>query len=131
MYYSNLNLLGHGVQEFGLVPLKVAIWGPFVLLNVEQSSPQQGANGKAIGNEWLGSSSEILSTNGVDSSLSYICRREYTIECNWKVSFFLEKISLLLIVFVDYPTLHSMKGDPFCCYVFGSHYLFAISGNNQ
>lgn len=69
------------VNEFGLVPLKVAIWGPFVLLNVEQSSPQQGANGKAIGNEWLGSSSEILSTNGVDSSLSYICRREYIIEC--------------------------------------------------
>lgn len=76
------------MQEFGLKPLKVAIWGPFVLLNMEQSSSQQGADGKAIGNEWLGSSSEILSTNGVDSSLSYVCRREYTIECNWKVLFF-------------------------------------------
>ncbi|KAI8571382.1 hypothetical protein RHMOL_Rhmol01G0115700 [Rhododendron molle] len=73
------------VNEYGLKPLKVAIWGPFVLLNMEQSFPQQGAGGKAVANEWLGSSSEILSTNGVDSSLSYVCRREYTIECNWKV----------------------------------------------
>lgn len=41
-----------------------------------------------VGMEWLGSTSEILSTNGVDTSLSYLCRREYTIECNWKVCFF-------------------------------------------
>ncbi|KAL6977879.1 choline monooxygenase [Sarracenia purpurea var. burkii] len=73
------------VNEFGLIPLKVAIWGPFVLLNLEQILPQQAADGNTIENEWLGSSSEILSTNGVDSSLSYVCRREYTIECNWKV----------------------------------------------
>lgn len=38
-----------------------------------------------VADEWLGSCSEVLSSNGVDSSLSYICRREYTIECNWKV----------------------------------------------
>ncbi|XP_017254908.1 choline monooxygenase, chloroplastic isoform X2 [Daucus carota subsp. sativus] len=31
------------------------------------------------------SASEILSVNGVDSSLSYLCRQEYIIECNWKV----------------------------------------------
>ncbi|KAL7168508.1 hypothetical protein ACSBR2_038860 [Camellia fascicularis] len=73
------------VNEFGLIPLKVAIWGPFVLLNLEDIPPQQAADVNNIGKEWLGSSSEILSTNGVDSSLSYICRREYTIECNWKV----------------------------------------------
>ena len=35
--------------------------------------------------QWLGSSAGFLSANGVDTSLSYICRREYTIECNWKV----------------------------------------------
>lgn len=40
-----------------------------------------------VAEEWLGSSSELLSSNGVDSSLSYVCRREYTIECNWKVCF--------------------------------------------
>ncbi|KAA8522737.1 hypothetical protein F0562_009102 [Nyssa sinensis] len=74
------------INELGLIPLKVAIWGPFVLLNLEKESfPQQEADGNVVGNEWLGSSSEMLSTNGVDSSLSYVCRREYTIECNWKV----------------------------------------------
>ncbi|XP_059634565.1 choline monooxygenase, chloroplastic [Cornus florida] len=74
------------VNELGLIPLKVAIWGPFVLLNLEDEIlPQQEAFGDIVGNEWLGSSSEMLSTNGVDSSLSFVCRREYTIECNWKV----------------------------------------------
>ncbi|KAI3786953.1 hypothetical protein L1987_41055 [Smallanthus sonchifolius] len=72
------------VKEFGLVPLRVAIWGPFILLNLEtEAFSQQGYDD--VGMEWLGSSSKILSTNGVDTSLSYLCRREYTIECNWKV----------------------------------------------
>ncbi|GMN55262.1 hypothetical protein TIFTF001_024386 [Ficus carica] len=70
------------VNEFGLIPVQVAIWGPFVLLNMEQKVTNDVDD---VSNEWLGSASEILSTNGVDSSLSYICRREYTIECNWKV----------------------------------------------
>ncbi|XAR63757.1 Choline monooxygenase [Bertholletia excelsa] len=74
------------VNEFGLMPIKVAIWGPFVLLNFEkQVLSQEGTNENIVGDEWLGSASNILSTNGVDCSLSYICRREYTIECNWKV----------------------------------------------
>lgn len=73
---------GHGGQEFGLIPIQVAIWGPFVLLNMEHKVTNDVDD---VSNEWLGSASEILSTNGVDSSLSYICRREYTIECNWKV----------------------------------------------
>nr|XP_043619551.1 choline monooxygenase, chloroplastic [Erigeron canadensis] len=73
------------VKEFGLVPLRVAIWGPFILLDLEREAfPQQQA-GDAVGMEWLGSTSQILCTNGVDTSLSYLCRREYTIECNWKV----------------------------------------------
>lgn len=74
------------VNEFGLVPLKVATWGPFVLLNMDKEiSPLQEVNSGVVSSEWLGSCSEILSMNGVDSSLSYICRREYTLECNWKV----------------------------------------------
>ncbi|KAL2553918.1 choline monooxygenase [Forsythia ovata] len=35
-----------------------------------------------VGNEWLGTSAELLSANGVDTSLDYVCKREYTIECN-------------------------------------------------
>ncbi|KAI7752176.1 hypothetical protein M8C21_027368 [Ambrosia artemisiifolia] len=73
------------VKEFGLVPLRVAVWGPFVLLNLEREAVSQQGCDDDVGTEWLGSSSEILSTNGVDTSLSYLCRREYTIECNWKV----------------------------------------------
>lgn len=74
------------VNEFGLVPVKVATWGPFVLLNLAKGIPVQNEPASdAVDNEWLGEASEILSTNRIDSSLDYICRREYTIKCNWKV----------------------------------------------
>ncbi|KAK1551325.1 hypothetical protein Q3G72_033967 [Acer saccharum] len=74
------------VNEFGLVPLKVATWGPFVLLNMDkENTHQQEIESNAVAKEWLGSCSEILSLNGVDSSLSFVSRREYIIECNWKV----------------------------------------------
>lgn len=73
------------VNEFGLKPLNVATWGPFVLLNLDKEIlPQQEAD-NTVGSEWLGSCSEFLGANGVDSSLSYLCRRVYDIECNWKV----------------------------------------------
>lgn len=73
------------VNEFGLKPLNVATWGPFVLLNLDKEIlPQQEAD-NTVGSEWLGSCSEYLAANGVDSSLSYLCRRVYDIECNWKV----------------------------------------------
>ncbi|KAF3452685.1 hypothetical protein FNV43_RR03118 [Rhamnella rubrinervis] len=69
-------------NEFGLIPIKVATWGPFVLLNMERDAD---TDLDIVADEWLGSSSEVLSNNMVESSLSYVCRREYTIECNWKV----------------------------------------------
>lgn len=85
-----------GVQEFGLIPLNVATWGPFVLLNVgKESSTHQEVDGNMVESEWLGSCSDALKTNGVDSSLSYVCRRVYDIECNWKVRCL--NISILLI----------------------------------
>uniref|UniRef100_A0A7C9CTR8 Choline monooxygenase, chloroplastic n=1 Tax=Opuntia streptacantha TaxID=393608 RepID=A0A7C9CTR8_OPUST len=70
-------------KEFGLVPIRVATWGPFVIINL--STSQQKADYDDYENDWLGSSSKLLSAGGVDSSLSYVGRREYTIECNWKV----------------------------------------------
>ncbi|PIN19115.1 Choline monooxygenase [Handroanthus impetiginosus] len=74
------------VNEMGLVPLKVATWGPFVLINFEGGvMPKEGLDTKAVGDEWLGAAAEILSTNGVDTSLDYVCRHVYTLECNWKV----------------------------------------------
>ncbi|KAI3893909.1 hypothetical protein MKW92_022366 [Papaver armeniacum] len=73
-------------NEFGLKAMQVATWGPFVLINLSENilQPQLIAN-KTVGSEWLGNCSEIFSANGIDSSLSYVARREYTIECNWKV----------------------------------------------
>ncbi|TKW22887.1 hypothetical protein SEVIR_4G257300v4 [Setaria viridis] len=71
-------------NDFGLVPIKVATWGPFVLARFDDESTEDDS-GDVVGNEWLGSASELLSTNGIDTSLPHICRREYIINCNWKV----------------------------------------------
>ncbi|OEL37452.1 Choline monooxygenase, chloroplastic [Dichanthelium oligosanthes] len=71
-------------QDFGLVPIKVAAWGPFVLARFDDGSTE-GDVGDVVGDEWLGSASSLLSTNGIDNSLPHICRREYIINCNWKV----------------------------------------------
>ncbi|KAL9325916.1 hypothetical protein ACSQ67_006561 [Phaseolus vulgaris] len=74
------------VNDFGLLPIKAATWGPFVLLNLEKENvSQKEADSHNVSKEWLGSCSEVLSSSGIDSSLSYVCRHEYTIECNWKV----------------------------------------------
>ncbi|KAJ8765492.1 hypothetical protein K2173_014614 [Erythroxylum novogranatense] len=74
------------VKEYGLVPIHVATWGPFILLNLDKdTSYREEADHSMVGKEWLGSCSELLKTNGVDSSLSYLCRRVYEIDCNWKV----------------------------------------------
>ncbi|PIA43672.1 hypothetical protein AQUCO_01800022v1 [Aquilegia coerulea] len=74
------------LDEFGLIPVQVAIWGPFILINIDKGiEPQQQVHNKIVENEWLGTCSELLTTNGIDTSLSFVCRREYTIDCNWKV----------------------------------------------
>ncbi|KAG7545672.1 Aromatic-ring-hydroxylating dioxygenase alpha subunit C-terminal domain [Arabidopsis suecica] len=75
------------LNEMGLKPLKVAVWGPFVLLKVTQDTSRDGEveTDGLVASEWLGTSVGRLSQGGVDSPLSFICRREYTIDCNWKV----------------------------------------------
>ncbi|GMH23727.1 hypothetical protein Nepgr_025570 [Nepenthes gracilis] len=74
------------ISEYGLVPVNVGKWGPFVVINLDKERlPQLEADDAIVERDWLGSCSEMLSTSGVDSSLSYVCRREYTIQCNWKV----------------------------------------------
>ncbi|PKA65791.1 Choline monooxygenase, chloroplastic [Apostasia shenzhenica] len=73
-------------NDFGLLPLNVATWGPFVLVNADNYMPvKQKTSSEEVGKVWLGSTSEFLSSNGIDTSLEYLCRRQYTIECNWKV----------------------------------------------
>ncbi|GFP91783.1 choline monooxygenase chloroplastic [Phtheirospermum japonicum] len=73
------------LNEMGLVPLKVAIWGPFVLISFDGVLPNEHFDTENVSNEWLGIAAEILSTNGIDTSLDYVCRRVYTLDCNWKV----------------------------------------------
>nr|ADE60257.1 choline monooxygenase [Hordeum vulgare subsp. vulgare] len=70
-------------NDFGLLPIKVATWGPFVLARFDDSS--QDTVHDVVGDEWLGSASDLLSRSGINTSLPHICRREYIIECNWKV----------------------------------------------
>lgn len=70
----------------GLVPLRVAIWGPFVLVNFENGvAPKDVPDSKAVSNEWLGTAEDLLSANGVDTLLDFVCRRVYNLDCNWKV----------------------------------------------
>ncbi|CAM8936067.1 unnamed protein product [Rhodiola kirilowii] len=74
------------VKDFSLIPLKVAAWGPFILLNMrEATSAQQSTDESTVENEWLGDCPEIQIIKGVHSSLRFICRRSYTMDCNWKV----------------------------------------------
>ncbi|KAG8074761.1 hypothetical protein GUJ93_ZPchr0006g44611 [Zizania palustris] len=71
-------------NNFGLVPIQVATWGPFVLARFDYGFSQETVD-DVVGDEWLGTASDLLSRNGIDTSLPHICRREYIIECNWKV----------------------------------------------
>uniref|UniRef100_A0ACD5ZBQ2 Uncharacterized protein n=1 Tax=Avena sativa TaxID=4498 RepID=A0ACD5ZBQ2_AVESA len=70
-------------NDFGLIPIKVATWGPFVLARFDDFS--EDTIHDVVEDEWLGSASELLSRNGIDTSLHHLCRREYVIQCNWKV----------------------------------------------
>lgn len=71
----------------GLKPLRVAVWGPFVLLKVTKTtlSQEEIVTDGVVAAEWLGTFVGRLSRGGVDSQLRFICRREYIIDCNWKV----------------------------------------------
>ncbi|XP_078175530.1 choline monooxygenase, chloroplastic-like isoform X1 [Carex rostrata] len=74
------------INEFGLKPIEVATWGPFVLIRLDNDAIScDGRDEERVGDEWLGTASHLLSTNGIDTSLTHVCRRDYTINCNWKV----------------------------------------------
>ncbi|KAK8464784.1 hypothetical protein PHAVU_010G082000, partial [Phaseolus vulgaris] len=95
--------------DFGLLPIKAATWGPFVLLNLEKENvSQKKVDSHNVSKEWLDSCSEVLSSSGIDSSLSYVCRCEYTIECNWK-GFFL-RYSVITNLDGGYHVSYAHKG---------------------
>lgn len=106
----------------GLKPLRVAVWGPFVLLKVTQATWKKEEDVESDGlvaSEWLGSSAGRLSEGGVDSHLSFICRREYTIDCNWKV-----KILFWVHILFFFLILRTQKiDDSLATQVFCDNYL--------
>ena len=103
----------------GLVPLRVAIWGPFVLLNFEtENLLQQESQSNIVGDEWLGSSSELLSTRINDSSLKFLCRHEYTINCNWKVCNLHLSVEISDLGFTFLHLLFSQMRSPYQAGVF-------------
>lgn len=93
-----------GEQEIGLKPIEVATWGPFVLIRLDNDAIScDGMDEERVGDDWLGTASHLLSTNGINTSLTHVCRRDYTINCNWKVQFF-QDTRLLFTVLLRYST---------------------------
>ncbi|KAM0939319.1 putative choline monooxygenase [Dioscorea sansibarensis] len=73
-------------DDFGLVPINVATCGPFVLINLGKDMPfHQKSTTEKVEYEWLGDGSEIMTTNLNYLSVKHVQRREYIIDCNWKV----------------------------------------------
>eukprot|EP00249_Psilotum_nudum_P016215 c25721_g1_i2 orf=130-1485(+) len=70
--------------ENSLLPVKVATWGPFVLISLDEDKTAVD-NNEEVGDEWLGNASDLLASACIDASLCHVARREYVINCNWKV----------------------------------------------
>jgi choline monooxygenase len=63
-------------SEFGLVPLRLETWGPFVFVNFDAGAPPLADFLEEAGGPGL---AEDV------SAMALIERRDYTVECNWKV----------------------------------------------
>jgi choline monooxygenase len=63
---------------FGLQSVRVARWGPFVFVNLDDSAPSLA--------ETIGSIPAEVASAGFDiDAMTRVERRDYVIECNWKV----------------------------------------------
>jgi choline monooxygenase len=63
---------------FGLQPVRVERWGPFVFVNLDDHAPPLA--------EMLGSIPAEVAAAGFDiSAMARVERRDYIVECNWKV----------------------------------------------
>src|SRR5438067_2992062 len=64
--------------DFGLVPIRVERWGPFVFANLDDQAPALSEVMGAIPNEVSGAGYDV-------EKMQLVERRDYIIECNWKV----------------------------------------------
>ncbi len=69
---------GFDKAEFGLLPVRVDAWGPFVFANLDPDAPSLA--------EILGAIPAEVAAAGYDmDAMSLVERRDYVVECNWKV----------------------------------------------
>ena len=69
---------GFDKADFGLVPVRVESWGPFIFANLDADAPPLA--------EVLGTIPHEVLAAGYDvGSMTLVERREYEIACNWKV----------------------------------------------
>jgi choline monooxygenase len=69
---------GFRKEEFGLQPMRVDRWGPFVFVCLDDDAPALADVMGAIGSEVADAGYDV-------DRMRLVERREYTIECNWKV----------------------------------------------
>jgi choline monooxygenase len=65
-------------EDFGLVPVRVETWGPFVFVNLDRSAPPLLEVLGAIPGEVARAGYDVVNMRQVE-------RRDYVVECNWKV----------------------------------------------
>ena len=69
---------GFSKDDFGLMPVRVDTWGPFVFVNLSDAAPPLS--------EVLGAIPSEVAAAGYDvERMRLVERRDYVIECNWKV----------------------------------------------
>ena len=69
---------GFDPRDFGLMPVRVDRWGPFVFVNLDDAAPAL--------EHVLGRIPEEVTAAGFDlEAMSLVERRDYVVECNWKV----------------------------------------------
>ncbi len=69
---------GFSKDDFGLVPVRVDRWGPFVFVNLDPSAPPLA--------DVMGAIPAEVAAAGYDvDHMRLVERRDYVVECNWKV----------------------------------------------
>jgi choline monooxygenase len=69
---------GFSKDDFGLMPVRVDTWGPFVFVCLSDAAPPLA--------EMLGAIPAEVAAAGYDvESMRLVERRDYVVECNWKV----------------------------------------------
>ncbi|KAI5060463.1 hypothetical protein GOP47_0024883 [Adiantum capillus-veneris] len=72
-------------HDFGLLPISIATWGPFVLLNFSLPCADLKLDHNAVDKDWLGDAHSAIESADINAELCHIATKEYLVNCNWKV----------------------------------------------